>query len=255
MASVSSKKRKVFWPPRRQPRGVIVRVNSEQILLFFWCQDRAPLPESFPQLKKEHTKVDASPMPSMTSIIPTMALRPRTATIFSLYPTTISSPSALRLTHPPRRHATLIRRPKRPYTFTQLVILSDGSTYLHRTTSPSPVYRSTKDTRNAPLWNPSSQKLLNVEADEAGRLRAFRAKFGRGWDARSAAQAVAEEGGKPEGDEGRELVVEEEQEDNLLDLITGYGGGQERTTMKSANDKKRQKVAEKNDEPPGSGKK
>ncbi|EOD51259.1 putative 50s ribosomal protein [Neofusicoccum parvum UCRNP2] len=80
------------------------------------------------------------------------------------------------------RHATLLRRPKRPYTFTQLITLSDGSTYLQRTTSPAPVYRSTKDIRNHPLWNPSSQKLMNVEEDEAGRLRAFRAKFGRGWD-------------------------------------------------------------------------
>jgi hypothetical protein len=81
------------------------------------------------------------------------------------------------------RHATLIKRPKRPYTFTQLVTLTDGSTYLHRTTSPQPVYRSTKDIRNSPLWNPSSQKLLNIEEDEAGKLRSFRAKFGRGWDA------------------------------------------------------------------------
>jgi hypothetical protein len=84
------------------------------------------------------------------------------------------------------RHATLIRRPKRPYTFTQLVTLTDGSTYLHRTTSPLPVYRSTKDARNSPTWNPSSQKLLNVEEDEAGKLRSFRAKFGRGWDAEAA---------------------------------------------------------------------
>lgn len=81
------------------------------------------------------------------------------------------------------RNASLLRRPKRPYTFTQLITLSDGSTFVHRTTSPLPIYRSTKDARNAPLWNPSSQKLLNVEEDEAGRLRAFRAKFGRGWDA------------------------------------------------------------------------
>lgn len=81
------------------------------------------------------------------------------------------------------RHATLLRRPKRPYTFTQLVTLSDGSTFVQRTTSPLPVYKATKDTRNTPMWNPSSQKLLNVEEDEAGKLAAFRAKFGRGWDA------------------------------------------------------------------------
>lgn len=86
------------------------------------------------------------------------------------------------------RHATLLRRPKRPYTFTQLVTLSDGSSFLHRTTNPTPVIKSTKDIRNTPLWNPSSQKLLNVEEDEAGKLKAFRAKFGRGWDAEGAAQ-------------------------------------------------------------------
>lgn len=80
------------------------------------------------------------------------------------------------------RHATLIKRPKRPYTFTQLITLSDGSSFTLRTTNPQPVYKSAKDIRNAPLWNPSSQKLLNVEEDEAGRLAAFRAKFGRGWD-------------------------------------------------------------------------
>ena len=64
-----------------------------------------------------------------------------------------------------------------------MITLSDGSTYLHRTTAPTPIYRSTKDTKNNPLWNPSSQKLANVEEDEAGRLKRFRGRFGRGWDA------------------------------------------------------------------------
>ncbi|KAF1839637.1 hypothetical protein BDW02DRAFT_5046 [Decorospora gaudefroyi] len=81
------------------------------------------------------------------------------------------------------RHATLLRRPKRPYTFTQLVTLSDGSSFTVRTTSPQPVYKSAKDIRNSPLWNPSSQKLLNVEEDDAGKLAAFRAKFGTAWNA------------------------------------------------------------------------
>ena len=68
-----------------------------------------------------------------------------------------------------------------------MITLSDGSTYLHRTTSPAPIYRSTKDTKNNALWNPSSQKLKNVEEDEAGRLKAFRGRFGRGWDAEAVA--------------------------------------------------------------------
>jgi predicted secreted protein len=32
------------------------------------------------------------------------------------------------------------------------------------------------------MWNPSSQKLLNIEEDEAGRLKRFRQRFGRGFD-------------------------------------------------------------------------
>ncbi|MCJ1440571.1 MAG: hypothetical protein MMC23_001056 [Stictis urceolatum] len=124
--------------------------------------------------------------------------------------------------HQQVRHATLIKRPRRPYTFTQLVTLSDGSSYLHRTTSPAPVYSSTKDTRNTPLWNPSSQKLMNIEADEAGRLRAFRTRFGRGWDAKSAAE-VAEE----EGDE-----MKEEGGDNLMDLISSFDVEAQSKTMR-----------------------
>ncbi|KAL8941191.1 MAG: hypothetical protein Q9211_001905 [Gyalolechia sp. 1 TL-2023] len=123
------------------------------------------------------------------------------------------------ISHQQLRHATLIRRPKRPYTFTQLVTLSDGSTYTHRTTSPAPVYQSTKDTRNTALWNPSSQKLLNVEADEAGRLRAFRERFGRGWDAEKMVTRDEEAG---EVKEGQEEGQEQEKEDNLMDLIRGY---------------------------------
>jgi len=63
------------------------------------------------------------------------------------------------------------------------------------------------------MWNPSSQKLLNVEEDEAGKLRAFRSKFGRGWDVeapeyKEAIEAGAQDSGKKEADE------------SLLDLIT-----------------------------------
>lgn len=101
-------------------------------------------------------------------------------------------PRCQHLPHTTKRNATLIPRPHRPYQFSQLLTLSDGSTFVHRTTSPLPVYRSGRDARNNPLWNPSNKKLANVEEDEAGRLRAFRRRFGRGWDA----EAVDEEGGQ-----------------------------------------------------------
>src|SRR5690348_11275232 len=78
------------------------------------------------------------------------------------------NPQASHLPTTQVRHATLLKRPKRPYTFTQLITLSDGSAFTVRTTNPQAVYKSAKDIRNAALWNPSSQKLLNVEEDEAG---------------------------------------------------------------------------------------
>jgi len=114
------------------------------------------------------------PLPSLVTNI-----RARAAMLYS----SISRPACHQCAlHQQIRHASLLRRPKRPYTFTQLITLSDGSTFLHRTTSPQPIYRSTKDTKNNALWNPSSQKLLNIEEDEAGRLRRFRRRFGRGFD-------------------------------------------------------------------------
>lgn len=58
------------------------------------------------------------------------------------------------------------------------------------------------------MWQPSLDSLRNVEQDEAGRLKAFRNKFGRGWDA----EAVTEDE-QEGGDEG----------ESLMDLISGGG--------------------------------
>lgn len=110
-----------------------------------------------------------------------------------------------------------MRRPHRPYTFTQLVTLSDGSSFTQRTTSPSPLHRSTKDSRNNILWQPSMASLQNVEEDEAGRLKAFREKFGRGWDAEEVEGDTV-----TEGNEGATLAGGEAAEDSLMDLISGF---------------------------------
>ncbi len=64
--------------------------------------------------------------------------------------------------------------------------------------------------------------MLNIEADEAGKLRAFREKFGRGWDASRLEERDEEEGKEGGGGEG-EGREPEEREDNLMDLISGYG--------------------------------
>ena len=58
---------------------------------------------------------------------------------------------------------------------------------------------------------------MNFEADEAGRLRAFRERFGRGWDARTnVEEEEAEEGEREEAEDG------DEQKGGLMDLISGY---------------------------------
>ncbi|KAJ9615403.1 hypothetical protein H2200_001478 [Cladophialophora chaetospira] len=144
------------------------------------------------------------------------------------------------------RHARLIKRPKRPYTFTQLVTLSDGSAFTHRTTSPIPVYRSTRDTRNSALWNPTSKELLSVEDDESGRLASFRARFGTSFDTQKTSKNVDQPTAPPAPadiaipeastasstrEPAKEYMFEEEQnmfeEDdaNMLDFISSFGQG------------------------------
>lgn len=170
------------------------------------------------------------------------------------------------------RSANIIRRPRRPYSFTQIIQLSDGSTYTHRTTSPQALYRSTKDTRNHALWQPNDASLRNVEVDEAGKLAAFRGRFGRGWDAEAkaeedggAAAAVSVEGAvaggaAKEGEGKKEEVgktaaaaatatptakptskkaVKDDHIDALSDLISGYARPEDNIPAPSAAPKKK----------------
>lgn len=130
--------------------------------------------------------------------------------------TTQTTTSSLRV-H--ARHATFIARPRRPYKFTQMVRLSDGSTYMMRTTSPEPLYRPAKDTRNALLWQPSERSLRNVELDEAGRLAAFRERFGRGFDA---AAAEGEEGSGEAAAPESATAGASGTGDAFADLLSGY---------------------------------
>jgi hypothetical protein len=117
-----------------------------------------------------------------------------------------------------------------------------------RTTSPIPVYRSTRDTRNSALWNPTSKELLSVEDDESGRLASFRARFGTTFDSQkgkkneqTAAAGATSTAPQPtqsdvalQKEEGKaefapEPLFEEEQnsfaEDdaNLLEFISSFG--------------------------------
>ncbi|KAF7545760.1 hypothetical protein G7046_g9486 [Stylonectria norvegica] len=159
-----------------------------------------------------------------------MALTPTRATLLTSSTARTSISSSPSLSASQVRHATFIARPRRPYTFTQLVTLSDGSAYTMRTTSPQSIYRAAKDTRNTLLWQPSEKSLKNVELDEAGRLAAFRERYGRGFDA----VTTAEDGSVEEG------AAEDEDDGGYADLITGYAPAPN-TSMNDTGPKKQAK--------------
>lgn len=112
-------------------------------------------------------------------------------------------------------------RPKRPYTWTQVIQLSDGSTYTSRSTSPLPVYRSTKDTRNHLTWQPSEVSLQNIEMDEAGKLASFRERFGTGYDLgpgaaeEEKAAAEAAEAAADSGKQGKKAAVKKDKKEEV----------------------------------------
>ncbi|KAJ3207507.1 hypothetical protein HDU67_007434 [Dinochytrium kinnereticum] len=70
------------------------------------------------------------------------------------------------------RGAALLKG-KHPHTFLQTIVLSDGSTFTLRSTSPKTFMKLTKDTRNHAVWNPSS-----VVVDKSGELSKFQQRFG-----------------------------------------------------------------------------
>jgi hypothetical protein len=177
---------------------------------------------------RRHQRVNSSPRRPQYDWIPLLRIYHLAAVMatlrmpVALTPTrTTTLSKATLLTRTQVRNATFIPRPRRPYTFTQLVTLSDGSSFTMRTTSPLPIYRATKDTRNTLLWQPSEKSLKNVELDEAGKLAAFRERFGRAYDSGTAEEGSSEDGG-------------------YADLITGYAPAQD-TSMKDSGPKKQAK--------------
>lgn len=106
---------------------------------------------------------------------------------------------------------------------------------------PTALYKSAKDTRNHLLWQPTDKSLKNVEMDEAGKLAAFRERYGRGWDldakmtpeeeaaaaggSATGKKAAAEEVAKKKAEEeaaAAKAAEEEDPFDSLTDLISGY---------------------------------
>jgi hypothetical protein len=76
--------------------------------------------------------------------------------------------------------------------------------------------------------------LRNVEQDEAGKLRAFRKKFGRGWDLDDEGEVEdnVAAGGK-DGKKGGDLSERERERESgnggsLMDLISTAAGGEQK---------------------------
>lgn len=169
-------------------------------------------------------------MGKLPSTLATLAPRRVTTCLLSTTTTTRTAAASPSSQLSQVRHASFIPRPRRPYTFTQLIQLSDGSTYTARTTSPQPIYRSGKDTRNTLLWQPSEKSLRNVELDEAGKLAAFRERFGRGYDASSSAGEGEDAAASDAGSQARDT--------DFADLITGYAPAENSAALKDSGPKK-----------------
>lgn len=89
---------------------------------------------------------------------------------------------------------------------------------------------------------------MSIEDDDAGRLAAFRARFGRSWDANapnvepspstaSKKDAVADAAAKKaeEEDAKARAQAEQDEEDNLLDLISSFGQDEAQGSGKKKN--------------------
>lgn len=79
------------------------------------------------------------------------------------------------------------------------------------------------------MWQPSMGSLRGIEEDEAGRLKAFRSRFGRGWDVEAQEEGEAgagEETGADAKATERKAVVEEEPQMSLMDLISSEYKGE-----------------------------
>jgi hypothetical protein len=84
---------------------------------------------------------------------------------------------------------------------------------------------------------------MNVEDDEAGRLAGFRARFGRGYDSDKETTAASESEttssdkatSRPPSSKGIELDEDsfgEEEDSNLLELISSYGQAEDARVRK-----------------------
>lgn len=107
---------------------------------------------------------------------PTVSTKPRSLLHLNILRFVSSSPYGR--THVWKRRPPKLPNPVVPQ-FPQRVVLADGSSYTHWTTSPRSVIRLTKDTTNNSIWQPwmETGNAEDLEGETTGRLGRFRRRF------------------------------------------------------------------------------
>lgn len=115
----------------------------------------------------------------------------------------------------PRRPLKKIRlgkaRPAIYHEFNVQVELSDGSVITRRSQFPKAQLRLIQDQRNNPLWNPSRDDLVVVDANASGRLDKFEQRYGSMFSMKSEkpnAEAKEQAGDAEKADLGSETAFE-----------------------------------------------
>ncbi|QLL34621.1 hypothetical protein HG536_0G04830 [Torulaspora globosa] len=110
----------------------------------------------------------------------------------------------------PRRPLKKIRlgkaRPAIYHEFTVQVELSDGSVITRRSQFPKAQLRLIQDQRNNPLWNPSRDDLVVVDANASGRVDKFEQRYGSMFSMKSE-KPNAEVKAKEQAGEGQKADV------------------------------------------------
>ncbi|QLQ82691.1 hypothetical protein HG537_0H04540 [Torulaspora globosa] len=123
----------------------------------------------------------------------------------------------------PRRPLKKIRlgkaRPAIYHEFTVQVELSDGSVITRRSQFPKAQLRLIQDQRNNPLWNPSRDDLVVVDANASGRLDKFEQRYGSMFSMKSEKPNV-ETNAKKQTDEGQEAGPDSEDAFEIDDYLS-----------------------------------
>ncbi|KAF5353323.1 hypothetical protein D9756_007989 [Leucocoprinus leucothites] len=133
-------------------------------------------------------------------------------------------------THVWKRRPPVLPNPVVPK-YPQTIIRSDGSSFVHWTTSPKSMVRLTRDTTNNPVWNTAnwaSDRALDEETGSAGRMGRFNRKFGGVTISKEEVNVS-----KKEGKGKKEVEVKKEEETVAEDMVdlTGMGMGMHKGGM------------------------